>query len=239
MVELSIVIPAHNEEGRIFDCLEKVSGKFSWAEIIVSEDGSSDRTVEIVESFRKESRNGKNVRLLTSKKKLGKGGGLIRGLLAARGKKIAFLDADCSVEPSEIRNLIDALDNVDIAIGSRAMPGARILVQPPISRRITGRAFNILVNLLFGLHCSDTQCGFKALTRNAVRKIIPRLVSRGFETDVEILARAKRMGLGVVEVPVDWSYRGDSKVNVMRESVSMLAGVLRIWRVLKNEKTDI
>lgn len=234
MVELSIVIPAHNEEGRILDCLEKVSRKFSWSEIIVSEDGSSDRTVEIVKSFHKKNRNknGKNVRLLTSEKKLGKGGGLIRGLLAARGKKIVFMDADCSVLPDEIPRLIDALDDADIAIGSRAMTGARILVQPPISRRITGRVFNTLVNLMFGLRCSDTQCGFKALTRNAVKKIIPGLVSRGFEVDVEILGRAKKMGLRVAEVPVDWSYRGDSKVNVMRESVLMLAGILRIWWVL-------
>ncbi len=230
MVELSIVIPAHNEEGRILECLEKVTRMFRRAEIIVSEDGSTDATVEIVESFRKKW---KNIRLLKNGKKLGKGGGLIRGLLAAHGEKIVFMDADCSVEPSEIRNLVDALDNADIAIGSRAMPGARILVQPPLSRRITGRVFNTMVNLLFGLNCSDTQCGFKALTRNAVRKIIPGLVSRGFEVDVEILARAKKMGLGVVEVPVDWKYKGDSKVNVMRESVSMLAGILRIWQVLK------
>lgn len=233
MVELSIVIPAHNEERRILDCLRKVSGKFAWAEIIVSEDGSSDRTVEIVESFRKKSsRTGKNVRLLKNSKKLGKGGGLIRGLLAAHGKKIVFMDADCSVEPSEIPNLLKALDHADVAIGSRALPGARILVQPPISRRITGRVFNKLVNLMFGLRCSDTQCGFKALTKNAVRKIMPCLVSRGFEVDVEILALAKKMGLGVAEVPVNWRYRGDSKVNVMRESVLMLAGVLRIWWVL-------
>lgn len=233
MVELSIVIPAHNEEGRILECLEKVSRMFGRAEIIVSEDGSTDTTVKIVESFRKKWRN---IRLLKNGKKLGKGGGLIRGLVAARGKKIAFMDADCSVEPSEIRNLVDALDSADIAIGSRAMPGARILVRPPLSRRITGRAFNILVNLMFGLNCSDTQCGFKAMTRNAAKKIMPRLVSRGFEVDVEILARAKKMGFKVVEVPVNWSYKGDSKVNVMRESISMLAGILRIWRVLKNEK---
>lgn len=236
MVELSIVIPAHNEEARILDCLGRVSGKFAWAEIIVSEDGSTDATVEIVDSFRKKW---KNVRLLTSKKRLGKGGGLIRGLMAARGRKIVFMDADCSVLPSEIQGLLDVLDNADMAIGSRAVPGARILVQPPLSRRITGRVFNTLVNLIFGLHCSDTQCGFKALTKKAVRKIIPRLVSRGFEVDVEILARAKRMGLGVVEVPVNWSYKGDSKVNVMRESISMFAGILGMWWVLKNEKADI
>ncbi len=235
MVELSIVIPAHNEESRILECLEKVSRMFGRAEIIVSEDGSTDGTVEIVESFRKKRKNIRfrlRLRLLKNKNKLGKGGGLIRGLLAARGKKIVFMDADCSVLPVEIPRLLDALDNADIAIGSRAMPGARILVQPPISRRISGRVFNTLVNLMFGLGASDTQCGFKALTRTAVRKIIPCLVSRGFEVDVEILARAKKMGLGVVEVPVDWSYRKDSKVNVMRESVSMLAGVLRIWWVL-------
>lgn len=234
MVELSIVIPAHNEEGRILECLEKVARTFGQAEIIVSEDGSTDGTVGIVESFRKKWK--KNIRLLKNGKKLGKGGGLIRGLLAATGRKIVFMDADCSVEPSGIRNLVDALDGADMAIGSRAMPGARILVQPPLSRRISGRAFNILVNLLFGLNCSDTQCGFKALTKNAVKKIIPDLVSRGFEVDVEMLARAKAMGLRVVEVPVDWSYKGDSKVNVMRESVSMLTGILKMWRVLKNEK---
>lgn len=236
MVELSIVIPAHNEESRILDCLERVSRKFGRAEVIVSEDGSTDGTVEMVESF---SRKRPNVRLLKNRERLGKGGGLIAGLTAARGGKIVFMDADCSVDPSEIPALVKALEHADVATGSRAIRGARILVQPPVSRRIAGRAFNILVNLLFGLRSSDTQCGFKAMRRPAVRKIIPGLVSRGFEVDVEILARARNAGLRVAEVPVDWSYKSGSKVDVVRESVSMLAGILRIWWVLRNEKAGI
>lgn len=228
-VKLSIVIPAHNEEPRISRCLEKVAeflkGKRD-VEVVISEDGSADRTLEIARSFAK--RDGR-IRILHSERRLGKGGGLIRGLKAARGENVVFMDADCAVEPLEIPKLLDGLEKADLATGSRTIRDSIIVKQSPLLRQIAGTSFNLLVNLLFGLHSSDTQCGFKAMRKPALQAILPSLKRTGFETDVEMLVAAKRLGLKVVEVPIRWRHVEGSKVNVFKESAKMFSGVLRLW----------
>lgn len=226
---LSIVIPAHNEGTRISGCLKKVRDFLKGRrdiEVIISEDGSTDNTLEVARSFAK--RDGR-MRILHSARRLGKGGGLMKGLAAARGQNVVFMDADCAVEPSEIPKLLEGLCGADIAIGSRTLKESVIVKQSPLTRQIAGTAFNLLVNLLFGLHSSDTQCGFKAMRKPAVSAILPRLRLTGFETDVEMLVVAKRLGLRVAEVPIRWRHIDGSKVDVFGESARMFLGVLRLW----------
>lgn len=236
-MKLSIIIPAYNEEQNIQKALEKISSflkkkRYDY-EIIVSEDGSSDTTLTLAQDFAKSN---KNIKVLHSAKRLGKGGGIMRGFKAANGEIIAFMDADLSSGPSELEKVINAVrEGNDIAVASRNMKGSRITNNRPILRKIAAKGMNILVNSMFGLDLSDTQCGLKALSRNAMEKILPKMTRTGFEFDVELLLRAKNLGMKIKEVPIIWSHQQrTSKVSSLpiRVTKQIGKGIFELW--LKN-----
>ena len=195
---LTILIPTHNEEQRIGKTLEALNSFLRKskikAEILVVDDGS-DRTASISRSF--------GARVLHFPKRLGKGGGVHAGLKQAKGD-IVIYDADASTPPDEIPRLLAALKNADVAIGSRYSRASR--AKMPAIRKFTGRSFNILVRILFGLPFTDTQCGFKAIRKEANARLAPQLKETGFVWDVEFLTVALRNGLRVEEVPVRWRH---------------------------------
>lgn len=211
-MKLSVIIPAHNESHNIQNALEKISShldakKYNY-EILVSEDGSTDDTFKIASDFSK--RNSK-VKVIHSRKRLGKGGGIIQGFKKAKGDIIAFIDADLSSGTSELEKVIGAVRRgSDLAIASRHMPQSKITTDRPFFRRIAARGMNLLVNAMFDFSIVDTQCGLKAISKDALDKILPKISHTGFEFDVEFILRAKQAGLKIAEVPITWGHRQET-----------------------------
>ncbi len=219
----SLVIPAYNEEQRIIPLLDSISG-FD-GELIIVCDGV-DTTAEIVGRIAAE-RPELVIRCLRFDHRLGKGGGVIAGLMAARYPLVGYFDADGSTGIDEMKRLFTTLTPVDGAIGSRWIPGSTLRVRQSILRRVESRAFNLLIRLLFGLTFHDTQCGAKVFKKSAIDAVLPMMISRGFEFDVELLWRLKRAGYVVSEVPIEWQNKGDSRVQ-KRDMLRMLSGLFMV-----------
>jgi glycosyltransferase involved in cell wall biosynthesis len=219
----SIVIPAYNEEGRIRHLFDTI-GRFD-GELIVVCDGT-DGTARIVEEVARE-RKDLTIRCLAFDHRLGKGGGVIAGLSAARAPLVGFCDADGSTTLAEMLRLFKSLADSDGAIGSRWVDGSNLTVRQGLLRRIESRSFNLLIRCLFGLDFHDTQCGAKVFRKQAVDAVLPAMVSRGFEFDVELLWRMRRAGLRIAEIPIEWQNRSDSRVR-MQDMIRMVAGLFRV-----------
>lgn len=219
----SLVIPAYNEENRITQFLDSITG-FT-GELIVVCDGT-DRTADIVENLARR-RPGPAIRCLRFDHRLGKGGGVIAGLKVARAPFVGYVDADGSTGMAEMERLFSFLPAADGAIGSRWVEGSKLTVKQGFLRQAESRCFNLLIRLLFGLTYHDTQCGAKVFTKEAVDAVLPKMTARGFEFDVELLWRMKRAGFGVVEVPIIWQNKGDSRVK-KRDMVRMLLGLVSV-----------
>jgi glycosyltransferase involved in cell wall biosynthesis len=167
------------------------------------------------------------IRCLTFKYRLGKGGGVIAGIAAARAPLVGFFDADGSTTISEMMRLFSCLADNDGAIGSRWVAGSTLTIRQGILRRLESRSFNLLIRCLFGLHFHDTQCGAKVFKKTALDRILPAMISRGFEFDVELLWRLRRAGCRVVEIPIEWQNKGDSRVR-KQDMVRMVRGLFRV-----------
>jgi len=222
-VPYSLVIPAYNEEKRIpllFDAIPGFDG-----ELIVVCDGT-DRTADFVEAIAVQRRD-LTIRCLRFDHRLGKGGGVLAGLSSARAPRVGYFDADGSTSIGEMMRLFAMLDSSDAAVGSRWVPGSNLVVRQGIMRRIESRVFNLLIRLLFGLSFHDTQCGAKVFKKSALDSLLPRMISRGFEFDVELLWRIKETGCTIAEVPIEWQNKGDSRVQ-KRDMIRMLRGLFAI-----------
>jgi dolichol-phosphate mannosyltransferase len=219
----SLVIPAYNEERRITPLFDGITG-FS-GELIVVCDGT-DRTPEVVAEIAAR-RADLTIRCLRFNHRLGKGGGVIAGLAAARAPLVGYFDADGSTSIQEMLRLFAVGQSADGAIGSRWVPGSKLTVRQGFLRRIESRGFNLLIRLLFGLSYHDTQCGAKVFRKAAIDTVLPAMTSRGFEFDVELLWRLKSAGFSIAEVPIEWQNKGDSRVE-KRDMIRMLAGLFRV-----------
>jgi glycosyltransferase involved in cell wall biosynthesis len=221
-IPYSLVIPAYNEENRIrnlFDTISRFDG-----ELIVVCDGA-DGTAHVIEEINR-TRTDLTIRCLTFDHRLGKGGGVIAGLLAARAPLVGFCDADGSTPISEMLRLFSCLGSNDGAIGSRWVDGSTLTVRQGLMRRLESRSFNLLIRCLFGLDFHDTQCGAKVFRKTAIDRVLPAMVSRGFEFDVELLWRLRLAGCRVIEVPIEWQNKTDSRVR-KRDMMRMVAGLFR------------
>lgn len=227
---LSIIIPAYNEQSRlpntleqVFHFLEKQSFK---SEVIVVENGSTDKTFEVAQKF---AERHKNLRVIHTEER-GKGGAVQRGVREAGGEYVFICDADLSMPVEEISKFIPpALKDFDIAIGSREAPGA-VRYNEPYYRHLTGRVFNMLIRLMVLPNLQDTQCGFKCLRAEVARDIFPFQTLTGWAFDVELLYIAHHHGYRILEIPIDWYFNADSKVRVLRDSWRMFIDLLVIRR---------
>jgi len=225
-MNLSIIIPAYNEERRIKTTLETLVERFDMSCEILVVSESVDKTDDIVINF---SETAPLVKLITSDKRLGKGGALKKGFENSRGEVVMFLDSDLPVLLSDVENVLLSIGKADVAVASREVEGTRILVYPPLVRVFAGKVYAKLVNVLFSLHVKDLQCGCKAFKKEVLKKVLPTVESNGFEFDTELLFRCKKMGYRIKEVPVNWSYKPDSKLNLFEDTINMGRGVLRLW----------
>lgn len=225
---LSIVIPAHNEEGRLPGSLEAVFAflhKQPFAsEVLVVENGSSDHTYDIAQEYAKRH---ESLRVIQNKIR-GKGRAIQRGVQEAKGEYIFMCDADLSMPIEEVSKFLPPqLTGADIAIGSREAPGS-VRYNEPTYRHFTGRVFNTLIRWLVLPGLQDTQCGFKCIRAEVARDIVPYQTLMGWAFDVELLYIARRHGYNIVEIPIDWYFNADSKISVVRDSLRMFLDLLLI-----------
>ena len=228
--DLSIVIPAFNEEARLGATLDaylrycRDTGRR--VEVIVVDDGSLDRTCSVVNSF---AADHPEVRLIRLAENQGKGHAVRSGVVNAQGKLILFADADAATPLAEIESLEAALRaGADMAIGSRALGDERVKVKARLYRRIIGRVFHRLVEMLAVHGVKDTQCGFKLFRGTVAHELFSRMRIRGFSFDVEVLMMAQRRGYRIAEVPVNWTHQPGSKVNLVTDSARMLRDLFLI-----------
>jgi hypothetical protein len=224
----SIVIPAYCEQERLPRTLAALAPNLDpqTTELIVVDDGSTDATAEVADELLADWPHGRRLGLGTNR---GKGAAVRAGVLACRGRRVAFLDADSATDSACLHDLFGALDHADVAIGSRALSES-VVERYHRDRAVMGWAFNVLVRSATGVPWRDTQCGFKAF-RTPVAKILFALGSiDGFAFDVELLDLAHRLGLRTVEVPVRWQHVEGSKVRHMRDSATMTYDVVRAAR---------
>jgi glycosyltransferase involved in cell wall biosynthesis len=233
--ELSIIIPAFNEELRLPVALAQISAYIRAnsrpTEVIVVDDGSRDRTADIANSFSKEI---PRLRVISNAENRGKGYSVRRGMLEAHGRLVLFTDADLSAPIDEAGKLLAALEQHDVAIGSRAIDRSLITVHQSVFREYAGMIFNLVVRTILRLPFVDTQCGFKAFRRESCRIIFQQQRIERFGFDPELLYLARHHGLHTVEIPVRWAHSPATKVSMLRDSTQMFLDVFLIgWNSLR------
>ena len=229
---LSVVIPAYNEEKRLPQSLAAALvflKKQSYAsEIIVSDDGSQDRTVatseEILQGFPHQ--------ILTVPQNRGKGHAVRNGVLAATGSYVLFTDADFSTPIDEVTRFLERLEkDQDVVIGSRALPDSQVEIHQSFLRETMGKAFNFIAQAFAFKGVRDSQCGFKCFRRESAQKIFSLQKLDGFSFDVEIIFLVQKLGLRLLEFPVIWRNSAQSRVQVFRDPLLMFWDVLRIRKL--------
>jgi dolichyl-phosphate beta-glucosyltransferase len=236
---LSIIIPAYNEEKRLPRALEQVFA-FSHTqpysvEILVVENGSHDRTLQIAREF---AASNPELRVLQESRK-GKGLAVRCGMLEAHGSYRFMCDADLSMPIDQItRFLPPDLDNFDIAIASREAPGA-VRFNEPRYRHWGGRLINLIIRLLAlpGLH--DTQCGFKCFTASVAEDLFRFQTITGWSFDIELLFIARRRGYHILEVPILWYYSAESKMSVVQDALRMIVDIIGIHSRARQKSYDL
>ena len=225
----SIVIPAYNESARVGATLERVlayAREQRWdVEIIVVNDGSRDNTIEVVRRFAQQNAG---LRLLENPGNRGKGYSVRNGMLSAAGEILLFSDADLSSPIEEAPKLFRAIaEGADVAIGSRWLRSELQTERQPWYRQMFGRIFNLVLRLVLGLKYTDTQCGFKAFTRNAGRRIFACQKIERWGFDAEVLFLAEMFKLKVAEIPIAWAHSAGTRMSYFRDGVRM------VWEMFK------
>ncbi len=225
-IELSVIVPAYNEEGRLApglrQALEYLARRGEPYELLVVDDGSRDATARVAEAFAPQG-----VRVVRHERNRGKGAAVRTGLLASRGRKVLVSDADFSTPIEEIEKLERFLqDGTPLVIGSRGLADSQVRQRQPFYREMMGRTFNRLIRLFGVRGIRDTQCGFKLARGEEGRRIAGELKIEGFAWDVEMIWLARRRGYKVAEVGVVWVNSPDSRVDPIRSSFSMLRDVI-------------
>ena len=228
-VHLSIIIPAYNEEMRLSETLEKTATFLQTQpytyEVLVIENGSTDRTLEIAQSF------AERYPFIRAIHEDGRGKGLAvrRGMLEANGEFRFMCDADLSMPIEEVNTFLSPeMRGADIVIGSREAEGA-IRYNEPDTRHIGGRFVNLIIRMLAlpGLH--DTQCGFKMFTADAASVLFPRQTMTGWSLDIELLFIARRHGFTIKELGIPWYYADFSHVSPVKDGIQMVIDILIMW----------
>jgi uncharacterized protein (TIRG00374 family) len=231
-VEVSVVLPAYNEEATIENTVEATLATLSeflsagTFEVIVAEDGCEDRTPEIADRMAEED---ERVRHYHSDERLGRGGALNRAFEAADGETLVYFDTDLATDMDHLEELVESVRSgeYDFATGSRWMPGET--ADRPTKRDVASRGFNGLTRAFLGSKMRDHQCGFKAFDRTALFDVLSEVEDEHWFWDTEVLVRAQRQGYDIKEFAVDWEPKGDSKVDIVRDVFGMGSQVMRCW----------
>lgn len=235
-VDLSIVIPAYNEELRLPPTLERLHAFLAAQplryEIVVVDDGSKDDTVGVATAAAATIPNLRVVRQIPNR---GKGAAVRVGMLAARGQIRVMCDADGSMPPAELPKLLAPIIacKAEIAIGSRYVEGAKTDVKQPFYRVLWSRLCNRVIQKSLVPGVRDTQCGFKAFTAEAARDLFRYGRIDGWAFDLEILALARRRGFSIAEIGVEWKDDGRSRVSPLKDMWKVIREAIAIRRNLR------
>jgi glycosyltransferase involved in cell wall biosynthesis len=227
---LSVVLPAYDEEARIVPSLEKrheylEKQNYSY-EILIVNDGSTDKTKELVQE---KIKDWSHFKLIDNKVNKGKGGVVKQGMLEASGQWRLFMDVDESVTINEIERLWPYTKDYEIIVGSRYIKGGQVTKKQPLIRRVISRGGNLLIQILVAWGIRDTQCGFKMFSEHAAKEIFPLQTMERWSFDMELVAIAKRHGYKIKEVPVIWEEQSGSRLRAVKTAVRSLRDVFVIW----------
>ena len=232
MTSLDIVIPCLNEERQLPTtletlgsfCGERMAG-YQWR-VVVADNGSSDRTLEIARDFA--ANKGERFAAIRLEER-GRGRALRKAWLESKADVVCYMDVDLSTDLEALPPLIAAIaeQGHDVAIGSRLMKGSEVELRT-LKREIISRCYNLVIKLAMFTRFSDAQCGFKALSRRAVDEIIPLTKDVGWFLDTEILVIAEKRGYRIAEIPVHWRDDPDSRVNVVKTAWGDIKGLARL-----------
>lgn len=229
---LSVIVPAFNEESRLGPSLDRMRAFLESSgrsyEVLVVNDGSRDQTPAMVLEA---AASWTQLRLISLPENRGKGAAVKAGMLAAAGSRRLFTDADLSTPLEELAKLERELEaGAAVAIGSRALPGSKVLRHQPLHRELMGKSYNLMLRLLVlpGLH--DTQCGFKLFTAAAAEACFRELECPGFGFDAEVLLRARMHGIPIAEVGVTWCNSLGTTVSSFADGGQMLIDLWQLRR---------
>jgi dolichyl-phosphate beta-glucosyltransferase len=240
-VDLSIVVPAYNEEHRLPPTLAKLDAFLRTQplryEIVVVDDGSKDKTCDVVTAHMEQI---PNLRLVRQTPNRGKGAAVRLGMLQARGQIRVMCDADGSMPPDELPKLLAPITSckAEISIGSRYVEGAKTDIKQPFYRVMWSRLCNRVIQKSLVPGVKDTQCGFKAFTAEAARDLFRYGRIDGWAFDLEILALARRRGFAIAEIGVEWKDDGRSRVNPLKDMWKVVKEAVTIRRNLKSGVYD-
>lgn len=227
LVPVSVVIPAFNEARRLpgsLPVLEDMLRRYPGAELIVVDDGSTDGTARAANEL---LRGVPDSQVISLPRNYGKGAAIRVGVAAAAGEAIVFMDADLASDVADLPALLAALEDAEVAVGSRRVGGG---ADRTATRRLGSWAFNQLTRSLTALDLADTQCGFKAFRRTEAKILFSLSRAAGFGFDVEVLALARSLGYRIAEVPVRWTEAPNGTFSVVRHTPTMLADLVRARR---------
>jgi len=236
---VSIIIPAHNEETRLPHTLEQVFAFLERqaysSEVLVVENGSNDRTFEIAQSF---ARQHSSLRVLRETER-GKGLAVCRGMLDAAGEYRFMCDADLSMSIDQLNQFLPPIRaDADVAIGSREAAGA-VRFDEPLYRHIGGRLINATIRLLILPGLQDTQCGFKCFTAAAAEQVFRRQTLPGWSFDIELLYLARRLGLAIREIPIQWRFDAETKLSAVQDALRMVRDIFIIHSNARRGRYDL
>jgi len=230
-MKISIIIPVWNEERRISSCLDSlipITLSTEIFEIVISADGCTDRTVEVVQKY---SKRHPFIKLISFEERLGKGGGIINATRIAEGDTYLLTDVDLSVPPEEFSHFINIYlkTGADLLYGSRYLPNSKFIKKPPMIRILFGRIFNILFRILFQSNIRDTQCGFKIMKKEVIKTLEDEIYVKGFAFDLNLTIQSLKHGFTIVEVPLRWEYKEGSKLNIIKQPFFMGIDLILLW----------
>ena len=227
---VDIVIPVLNEEKALPLCLDTLKKFLSTdcpypCRIVIADNGSTDRTPEIASCLSEENKEVSWMRIEAR----GRGRALKQAWLASTADVVAYMDVDLSTDLSSFPDLVRSLDeeNFDLAIGSRLMKGS-LVRKRTVKREITSRCYNMIIKSMFLNKFSDAQCGFKAMTTQSARILLPKIQDNGWFFDSELLIVAEKCGFRIKDIPVTWVDDPDSRVNVIKTAKDDLKGLFRL-----------
>lgn len=229
-MKLSIIIPCYNEGDKLGNSLKVVKSylnkKNISCELIVVDDGSTDKTRDVAKLF-------KEIKLNKKRKNFGKGYSVKEGISLAQGDFILFMDADLSTPIEELDKFLELIKKHDVIIASRAMKESE--VESARYKILLGRISNLLISLLAVKGIKDTQCGFKLFKKKVATKIFGQQIIKGFGFDFEVLFLAQKQGFSIKEVPVKWTNRKGSKVKFVHYLLTLIELLRLKWYYITNK----
>lgn len=227
-IHLTVLVPCYNEDTIIRNNSQEIINflskkKYTW-ELIIVDDGSSDNSLREIQSIKNPG-----LKLVSYKVNRGKGGALKEGVRNASGDYIIFMDADLSVPVEALDEFLAKLEQgADVVIGTRKIRSAKVLVHQSWLRENLGKGFTLLTKIFTGVDVSDFTCGFKGFSEEAGRKIFSHSLLSRWAYDAEILYLARKYGYKIVEIPVVWTNRKDTRVKLLNAVVTSLADLVKM-----------